>query len=112
VEGEDRRDRINLRLDYRVMTRVKQVSPTEQLTRTLAIFAEQRYSRFEDRSLLNDTESDTEDGQMTLGTRGDYDFGTGRKLKFTLARVKRFSQFGSEAEKNYWDMRSEFNYPF
>lgn len=112
VEGEDRRDRINLRLDYRVMTRVKQVSPTEQLTRTLAVFAEQRYSRFEDRSLTSGTESETEDGQITVGTRGDYDFGTGRKLKFTLARVKRFSKFGSEAEKNYWDMRSEFNYPF
>lgn len=112
VDGEDRRDRISLRLDYRVMTRVKQVSPTETLTRALSIFAEQRYSRFEDRSLVDGIETVTEDGQIMIGTRGDYDFGTGRKLRFTLARVERFSKFGSEAEKNYWDMRSEFNYPF
>jgi hypothetical protein len=112
VDGEDRRDRISLRVDYRVMTRVKQVSPTESLTRTLAVFAEQRYSRFEDRSLTSDTVTETRDGQITVGARGDYDFGTGRRLKFTLARVERFSRFGSEAEKNYWDMRSEFNYPF
>jgi len=112
VDGEDRRDRITLRLDYRVMTRVKQVSPTENLTRTLAVFAEQRYSRFEDRSLSTDTRTESEDGQITVGTRGDYDFGTGRRLKFSLARVQRFSKVGSEAEKNYWDMRSELNYPF
>jgi outer membrane receptor protein involved in Fe transport len=112
VQGEDRRDRINLRVDYRVMTRVKQVSPTESLNRTLAVFAEQRYSRFEDREILSGRQTESQDGQITVGTRGDYDFGTGRMLKFTLARVQRFSKFGSEAEKNYWDMRSEFNYPF
>jgi len=26
--------------------------------------------------------------------------------------VKRFSPFGAEAEKNYWDAHSEFSYPF
>ena len=112
VDGEDRRDRVTLRVDYRVMTRVKQVSPTESLSQSLAVFAEQKFNRFEDRSISNGTETETRDGQIMVGTRGDYDFGTGRRLKFTLARVERFSRFGSEAEKNYWDIRSEFNYPF
>jgi len=99
VQGEDRRDRMTLRVDYRVTT-------------PLSVFAEQRYSRFEDRSVLSDTETVTKDGQITVGSRGNYDWGNGKKLTFTLAKVKRFSKYGSEAEKDYWDMRSEFNYPF
>ncbi len=99
VQGEDRRDRLSLRLDYRVIT-------------PITVFAEQRYSRFEDRSVLSDTETVTKDGQITVGSRGNYDWGDGKRLTFTLARVKRFSRFGSEDEKNYWDMRSDFNYPF
>jgi hypothetical protein len=43
---------------------------------------------------------------------GDYDWKKGRKLSFQVARVKRFSAFGADAEKNYWDARSEFNWPF
>ncbi len=114
VEGEDRRDRFNLRLDYRLMS--KTVEPAlpggAQMQRSIAVFAENRYSRFEDRSLASDTQLVTTDGQILVGSRGEYDWGNGRTLKFSLARVKRFSKFGSDAEKNYWDMRSEFNYPF
>jgi hypothetical protein len=29
-----------------------------------------------------------------------------------LARVKRDTPFGSEAEKDYWDVRSDLNFPF
>ncbi|HXV14717.1 MAG TPA: hypothetical protein VEC56_10985, partial [Candidatus Krumholzibacteria bacterium] len=113
VQGEDRRDRINLRLDYRVMSRTVQKAPSDpQLRQSLGVFAEQRYSRFEDRSVLSDSKTVTTDGQIVVGARGDYEWGNGRTLKFTLARVKRSTKFGSEAEKNYWDMRSEFNYPF
>lgn len=112
VQGEDRRDRVSLRMDYKAMTRVKQLSETEQLTDQITVFAEQRYSVFEDRSLLTDTSTETKDGQISVGTRGEYAWGAGRILKFSLARVKRFNKFGSEAEKDYWDIRSEFNYPF
>ncbi|MCI0450802.1 MAG: hypothetical protein L0Z51_00240 [Candidatus Latescibacteria bacterium] len=113
VQGEDRRDRVNLRLDYRLMSRVVQKRPSDpQLRQSLGIFAEQRYSRFEDRSLFSDTKTVTTDGQIVVGTRGDYEFGNGRTLKFSLARVRRSSRFGSDAEKEYWDMRSEFTYPF
>ena len=99
VQGEDRRDRMTLRMDYHV-------------TAPLTVFAEQRYSRFEDKAVLSNTETVTKDGQITVGSRGNYDWGNGKRLTFTLAKVKRFSKYGSEAEKNYWDMRSEFNYPF
>jgi hypothetical protein len=99
VQSEDRRDRTNIRVDYRVNQRVK-------------VFGENLYSRFENRFLASDTKTVTTDGQVKVGTTGDYDWGHGRKLSFTLARVKRFSPFGAEAEKNYWDARSEFSYPF
>jgi hypothetical protein len=99
VQSEDRRDRTNIRVDYRINQRVK-------------VFGENLYSRFENRFLSSDTETVTIDGQLKLGTMGDYDWGSGRKLSFTVARVKRFSPFGAEAEKNYWDARSEFSYPF
>jgi hypothetical protein len=114
VQGEDRRDRVNLRMDYALMNRLAQSSlPNESdRKRTLAVFSEYRYSRFEDASVFSDVTTVTTDGQLTVGTRGDYDFGKGRALKFSVARVKRFSVFGTDAEKDYWDMRSEFNYPF
>ncbi len=99
VQSEDRRDRTNIRVDYRVNPRVK-------------VFGENLYSRFENRFLASDTKTVTTDGQIRVGTMGDYDWGSGRKLSFTVARVKRFSPFGAEAEKNYWDARSEFSYPF
>ncbi len=111
VQGEDRRDRFNLKMQYLVMNRSKTVRG-ENLTQTLTVFADERYSRFEDRSLLSNTTSVTTDGQIMVGGRGDYGFGSGRTLVFSLARVKRFGGFGSEKEKNFWDMRSEFNYPF
>jgi hypothetical protein len=111
VQGEDRRDRVFLRVDYRLMQRAKE-SPQGTLNQSLAFFAENRYSRFEDRSVVSDTKTVTADGQIVVGTRGDYELGAGRSLKFSLARVKRFARFGSDAEKNYWDMRSEFNYAF
>ncbi len=114
VQGEDRRDRVNLRLEYRVMDRIVKGPRLgdPDMNRSLQVFAEQRYNRFEDQVVGLDESDVTTDGQITVGSRGDYDFGSGRTLKFSIARVKRFSQFGSEAEKNFWDMRSEFNYPF
>ncbi len=114
VQGEDRRDRILLKLDYHVMSRaVKGPLPADPvLERDLWFFAEEQYSRFEDRELTSDTKRVTTDGQIKVGARGDYDFGNGRSLTFSMARVKRFSRFGSEAEKDFWDISSAFNYPF
>ena len=99
VQSEDRRDRTNIRVDYR-------------LNRRIRVFGENLYSRFENRFLSTDATTVTIDGQIRVGTMGDYDWGHGRTLAFTVARVKRFSPFGAEAEKNYWDARSEFSYPF
>ena len=99
VQSEDRRDRTNIRVDYR-------------FTRRIRVFADNLYSRFENRSLVTDSKTVTTDGQISVGTAGDYDWGKGRSLKFTVARVKRFSPFGAEAEKNFWDARTEFTYPF
>ncbi len=113
VQGEDRRDRVNLRLEYRIMQRSFKEQPSgSEFKQSLTFFAEQLYSRFEDRDLVSETKRVTTDGQIKVGARGDYEFGTGRFLTFSLARVKRFARFGSDAEKDYWDMRSEFNYSF
>lgn len=114
VQGEDRRDRVNLRLDYRIMSRTiaPKFTGDTQRSQVLGVFAEQRYSRFEDRSVFSGDKSVTTDGLISVGTRGNYEFGNGRKLMFTVARVKRDTPFGSDAEKDYWDIRSDFNFPF
>ncbi len=114
VQSEDRRDRFNLRLDYLIMTRTKRsnIAGEADMKQSFGIFAEQRFNRFEDRSLESNSKAVTTDGQITLGSRGDYDFGTGKFLRFSIARVKKFSKFSNDINNNYWDMRSEFNYAF
>lgn len=99
VQSEDRRDRMSLHVDYSVGEHVN-------------VFGENTYNRFEDHDIASDTRNVTTDGQIRGGATGNYDWGKGRKLSFLMARVKRFSKFGAEAEKNYWEARSEFSYPF
>jgi len=113
VQGEDRRDRVILRVKYQVLSRmVRSINETADLEQQFSIFAENRYNRFEDRSVLTDSKTVNTDGQVSLGTEGRYQFGKGRSFNFFLARVKRFARFGSDKEKDYWDMRSEFTWPF
>ncbi|HET6348637.1 MAG TPA: hypothetical protein VFH88_06090 [Candidatus Krumholzibacteria bacterium] len=100
VASQDRRDRTRIRVDYRA-------------TRHIAFFAENLYSQRQTWS--PDTPNDrsySPDGQITVGTQGNYDWGNGRHLRFQVSKVKRFSQFGADAEKDYWDAQSEFSYPF
>lgn len=100
VSNEDRRDRSRIRVDYTV-------------TKNIGFFAENLFSQrlawtpgnFDNRDV-------TSDGQITVGTSANYDWGGGRGLRVTVAKVKRFSPYGADAEKNYWDARSEFSYPF
>ncbi|HEX5131281.1 MAG TPA: hypothetical protein VFX92_02210 [Candidatus Krumholzibacteria bacterium] len=98
VSGEDRRDRMGLRIEY-------------QVTEDVQIFAENLYSHFLDREVSSGFETITTDGSVQVGTTGSKDWGNNRKFKFALSRVKRFSPFGSDKEKDYWDMRSELNFP-
>ena len=98
VAREDRRNRLLLRVDYDVNGRV-------------AVFAENRYSQFVDRTVSSGSEDVSTDGQIQIGSTGNYDWGKGRKFTFLLARVKRFSPTDSDKEKDYWDMRSELNFP-
>ncbi|MDH4038547.1 MAG: hypothetical protein OEX18_13775 [Candidatus Krumholzibacteria bacterium] len=98
VDREDHRSRLTLRVDYAVNDR-------------LAFFAENRYSQFVDKTVSSNLETVTTDGQIAVGTTGKYDFGKNRKLSFLLSRVKRFAPTGSAKEKDYWDMRSELNFP-
>jgi hypothetical protein len=99
VDSEDRRDRMRIRMDFKATNNIK-------------IYAENVYSQREDRTPGSDDVSVNTDGSVMVGTNTEYDWGNGRKLKFLVGRVKRFSEFGAEAEKNYWDARSEFSYPF
>ncbi len=113
VQGEDRRDRVIMRVNYNVLQRmIRPINETVDVEQQFSIFAEQRYNRFEDRSVLTDSKTVTTDGQITVGTEGRYNWGKGRSFNFMLARVKRFARFGSDKEKDYWDMRSEFVWPF
>jgi hypothetical protein len=99
VSSKDRRDRTRIRVDYRA-------------TKHITFFGENQYSNRQDLSPDNELLSESKDGQILVGSSGLYDWGSGRTLRFSVARVKRFSPFGAEAEKNYWDARSELAYPF
>jgi hypothetical protein len=99
IDSEDRRDRMTLRVDYDV-------------TPGVTIFAENIYSNFRNRDIALDSETDTQDGSVKVGASGEKKWSDSRKLKFRLARVKRFSPFGSPEEKDFWDMYSEFNFQF
>jgi len=99
VSSKDRRDRTRIRVDYRA-------------TKHITFFGENQYSNRQDLTPDNELLNETTDGQVLVGSSGLYDWGAGRTLRFTVARVKRFSPFGAEAEKNYWDARSELAYPF
>lgn len=99
IAHTDRRDRMNLRVDYNVNDRV-------------GIFAENTYTHFLNREEGTGRETITTDGQIKVGTQGAYAWGAGRTLKFHLAKVKRFSPYGTDKDKNFWDMGSELNFPF
>ncbi|HKW14366.1 MAG TPA: hypothetical protein VJS69_07775 [Candidatus Krumholzibacteria bacterium] len=99
ITSKDRRDRTRIRADYNLNKRV-------------AFFAENLYSRRLDLTPDDVVTATTTDGQISVGTTANYDWGAGKYLRFQVARVKRFSPFGAEGDKNYWDARSEFSYPF
>jgi hypothetical protein len=99
VNSEDRRDRTTLSIDYKAAKHIN-------------FFAENVYSHREEGAPGSDDKSSQADGQITVGSAANYDWKSGRILKFRVARVKRFSSFGVDAEKNYWNATSEFAYPF
>ena len=99
VRSKDRRDRTKIRIEYEPITAV-------------GFFAENTYSKVQDITEGVTNASATTDGQIKVGTTVNHDWGAGRTLRLTVSRVKRFSPFGAEAEKNYWDAHSEFSYPF
>lgn len=100
IRSKDRRDRTDIRVDY-------------ALKKEIAVFAENIYTRSEDRVTGSSIVTKSTDGQIEVGTHVNYTWGTGgRMLQITVSRVKRFSEFGSELEKNYWNAQSTFAYPF
>ena len=109
IASEDRRDRTRIRVDYRV----KEVVKGNRIAAAVAFFAENLYSRREEWSPNNyDARETTTDGQIQVGSTVNYDWGGGRILKFFVSKVKRFSPFGVEEAKDYWDARSEIVYAF
>jgi hypothetical protein len=100
VASEDRRDRTRIRVDYRV----KEVVVGNRIAGAVSFFAENLYSRREEWTPGNfDLRDTTTDGQIQVGTNASYDWGGGRVLNFFVSRVKRFSEFGVDAAKDYWD---------
>ncbi len=99
IKSEDRRDRTLIRVDY-------------MLKKEIGFFGENIYSRSEDRTPGSDDVTATTDGQVEVGSNINYIWTAGKMLRITVSRVKRFSPFGSELEKDYWNARSEFAYPF
>jgi len=99
IKSEDRRDRTLIRVDYLIK-------------KELGIFCENVYSRSEDRIPGSDDVTATTDGQVELGSKINYAWKAGKILRITVSHVKRFSPFGTELEKDYWNAQSEFSYPF
>ncbi len=109
IASEDRRDRTRIRVDYRVKEKVVD----NRIAGAISFFAENLYSRREEWTPGSfDTRDTTTDGQIQVGSTANYDWGGGRVLKFFVSKVKRFSPFGVEEAKDYWDARSEITYAF
>jgi len=100
IRSKDRRDRTDIRVDY-------------ALKKEITVFAENIYTVSEDRITGSSIATRTTDGQIEVGTNVNYAWGTGgRMLRITVSRVKRFSEFRSDLENNYWNAQSTFAYPF
>lgn len=99
VTNEDRSDRIRLRLGY-------------ELNEHLRLVSDYDYNRREDTTPGSSRVSVVEDGGIGGGAIGQYNWGTGKDLSFTLKRIKRFSPFSNEAQNDYWEMNMRVTYTF
>jgi len=101
IDQRDNRQETILAVDYR---------PKDEFR----FFGENTYSRRVEEG-IEEGEDDaiTTTGSIRVGVECNYAWGDkGRKLNVYCARVKRFNPSSTELEKNFWDARSEFSFPF
>jgi hypothetical protein len=109
IASEDRRDRTRIRVDYRLKEKIVD----NRVAGAITFFAENLYSQRQEWTPgAYEARDITTDGQIQVGSTANYDLGSGRVIKFFVSKVKRFSPFGVEAAKDYWDARSEIAYAF
>ncbi len=100
IEREDRTDIMKIRARY-------------SLTPAITVVAENTYSNKRDETVGSDRITNTSDGSVEGGVIGRYNWGSGRKLDFTLVKVNKFSPFTRNAKQNdFWRMQMDFAWAF
>lgn len=78
----------------------------------LTLVAAHNYSRRRDETVGSGSARITTDGGIEGGVLGNYRFGTKGDLTFSLERTERFSPFGTDKQKKFWDANLSFKYSF
>jgi hypothetical protein len=99
IQQEDRRDRMSITFRY-------------QVTPRLALLGGHDYTVREDVFAGGRGAPTFKDGGLEVGAEGNYNWGTGRKLRFRLVKVNRFGRFNSPAQEDYWVADSALNFQF
>jgi hypothetical protein len=99
VDTEDRKDRITLGFRYKINSHLTAVGDYD-------------YSRRVDKAVGSDRETEFADGGIAAGLEGDYKWGTGQSLSFTLVKVKRYGRFNTDLQNDFWEMNSQLRYAF
>jgi hypothetical protein len=99
IDSEDRKDEAQLKCRY-------------HLNENLTVLCEQKYSIRIDKLVGTGVETKFEDGEVRGGVRGNYNWGTGKSLNFSMVRVKRFGRYNTDAQNDYWEMDARMNYQF
>jgi hypothetical protein len=99
ITQEDRKDLVEIFMNYAVNTH-------------LNVVVRQEYARRKDTIVATGAESVFPDGKIEGGLEGKYNWGAQNALSFSLMKVNRFGTFNSRAQNDFWQMRSNITYAF
>jgi len=99
VQSEDRNDRLDTRLEYRINAHVRAEVTHE-------------YNRRRDEFVSTGRVTYRTDTGIEGGLIGNYTVGESGKFSFNIRKVNRAGDFVSERQKDYWQVSSEFRYAF
>lgn len=99
ITQEDRRDEMMISFRYAVAP-------------NLFVVGQNDYSQRKDQFSGSSNARYFRDLGLALGFEGNYDWGAGKKLDFSIRRVLKEGRFNSPAQKEYWEMDSTLAYRF
>jgi len=99
VDTEDRKDRLTLGFRYAINDRLTAVGDYD-------------YSLRVDKAVGTNRRTKFADGGIATGLEGNYSWEGGQALSFRLLKVKRYGQFNTDLQNDYWEMDSQIRYTF